>query len=125
VLVGETTYRATRDVIEYLEREPVEAKGKADPVPVWEAVDARSRLGMDLEQRTLSPLVPRADAVRFRDRARGDPEPQLVTLVGCRGSASASCRELFSASRRVPDIVWWQQVARFRGDGGASGLGGW
>src|SRR5258707_1957295 len=57
ILVGETTYRATRDLIEYLAREPVEAKGKADPVPVWEAVDARSRLGMDLEQRTLAPLV--------------------------------------------------------------------
>src|SRR5258708_25269480 len=59
VLVGEATYRATRDLIEYLEREPVEAKGKADPVPVWEAVDALSRLGMDLEQRTLSSLVGR------------------------------------------------------------------
>src|ERR1700756_442201 len=29
VLVGEATYRATRHVIEYVEREPVEAKGKA------------------------------------------------------------------------------------------------
>jgi class 3 adenylate cyclase len=38
VLVGETTYRATRDVIEYTERDPVTAKGKTDPIPVWEAV---------------------------------------------------------------------------------------
>src|SRR5438067_1336321 len=52
ILVGETTYRATRDLIEYAEREPVVAKGKADPLPVWEAVHARSRLGMDLEQRS-------------------------------------------------------------------------
>src|SRR5947208_10378832 len=60
VLVGETTYRATRDLIEYAERESVVAKGKADPLPVWEAVHARSRLGMDLEQRTGLPLVGRA-----------------------------------------------------------------
>src|SRR3954454_11968758 len=49
VLVGEPTYRATRDAIEYVEHEPVVAKGKTEPVPVWEAVQARSRLGMDLE----------------------------------------------------------------------------
>src|SRR5437660_810325 len=43
ILVGEATYRATRHVIEYREAEPVEAKGKAEPIPVWEAVSARSR----------------------------------------------------------------------------------
>src|SRR5438067_11905510 len=48
VLVGESTYRATRHVIEYAEREPVVAKGKDEPIPVWEAVQARSRLGMDI-----------------------------------------------------------------------------
>ena len=35
VLVGEQTYRATDRVIEYVAHEPVEAKGKAQPVPVW------------------------------------------------------------------------------------------
>src|SRR5213595_2304797 len=42
VLVGETTYRATRDLIEYAEREPVVAKGKSDPLRVWEALGTRS-----------------------------------------------------------------------------------
>src|SRR5512144_1261053 len=50
ILVAEPTYRATRDAIDYVEAEPVAAKGKAEPVRVWEAVNARSRLGMDLEQ---------------------------------------------------------------------------
>jgi class 3 adenylate cyclase len=114
VLVGETTYRATRDVIEYLEREPVEAKGKADPVPVWEAVDARSRLGMDLEQRTVVRLVGRVrelDAlVGAFDRARGDREPQLVTLVGAPGiGKSRLVAELFARLDASPDIVWWRQ----------------
>jgi class 3 adenylate cyclase len=35
VLVGEATFRATRTAIEYEVREPVEAKGKSRPVPVW------------------------------------------------------------------------------------------
>src|ERR671929_125585 len=38
VLVGETTYRATRDTIDYVEHEPVVAKGKSEPIAVWEAV---------------------------------------------------------------------------------------
>src|SRR6478736_591015 len=51
ILVGEATWRATRDRIEYAEHDAVSAKGKASPVSVWEAVQAKSRLGMDLEQR--------------------------------------------------------------------------
>jgi class 3 adenylate cyclase/tetratricopeptide (TPR) repeat protein len=38
VMVGELTYQATRDVIEYEEAEPIAAKGKSEPVPVWVAV---------------------------------------------------------------------------------------
>src|SRR4051812_25522572 len=89
VLVGESTFRATRDTIEYAEREPVAAKGKAAPVPVWEAVQARSRLGMDLEQRALLPLVGRLHELETIDaaleRAQREREPQLVTLVGVPG----------------------------------------
>src|SRR5213592_3476942 len=47
VLVGETTYRATSQAIEFRELHPVEAKGKEEPVPVWEAVEARSRIGTE------------------------------------------------------------------------------
>src|SRR5205809_5003077 len=43
ILVGGTTYRATSHVIEYRDADPVQAKGKTEPVPVWEAVAARSR----------------------------------------------------------------------------------
>src|SRR6476646_9485631 len=45
ILGGEGTYRATSHVIDYREAPPVEAKGKAEPVQVWEAVAARSRFG--------------------------------------------------------------------------------
>ena len=40
ILVGETTYRATQHAIEFREAPPVHGKGKAEPIPVWEAVDS-------------------------------------------------------------------------------------
>ncbi len=37
VLVDETTYRATRSAVDYEDAEAVEAKGKAEPIAVWQA----------------------------------------------------------------------------------------
>jgi class 3 adenylate cyclase len=114
ILVGETTYRATRETIEYAEHQPVAAKGKADPVPVWEAVEARSRFGSDVEQRTLLPLVGRRreldtmlDAL---DRVRREREPQLVTLVGVPGiGKSRLVAELFATLRGSTELMYWRQ----------------
>src|SRR5437667_497142 len=38
ILVGALTHEATRDAIEYRDAEPIAAKGKSEPVQVWEAV---------------------------------------------------------------------------------------
>jgi class 3 adenylate cyclase/tetratricopeptide (TPR) repeat protein len=113
VLVGETTYRATRDVIEYAAHEPVVAKGKAEPIPVWEAVQARSRLGMDVERATL-PLVGRVRELSVIldafERAKAEREPQLVTLVGVPGiGKSRLVGEFFTRLEGQPDLVWWRQ----------------
>src|SRR3954449_9864778 len=110
VLVGETTYRATRDVIEYADHEPVTAKGKAEPIPVWEAVQVRSRLGMDVERATL-PLVGRTRElsviVEAFERAKSEREPQLVTLVGVPGiGKSRLVGEVFSRLQRPPGLLW-------------------
>jgi class 3 adenylate cyclase/tetratricopeptide (TPR) repeat protein len=114
VLVAEATHRATRDVIEYVEAEPVVAKGKADPIRVWEAVDARSRFGMDIDQRVLLPLVGRTHELAALtgafDRVRSELEPQLVTLVGVPGiGKSRLVAELFQRLDAGPDLVWWRQ----------------
>ena len=113
VLVGESTYRATRDVVEYAEHEPVVAKGKTEPIPVWEAVQVRSSLGMDVERAVL-PLVGRARElgviVEAFERARSEREPQLVTLVGVPGiGKSRLVGEFFSHLEGHPDLVWWRQ----------------
>lgn len=41
IVVGEETYRATRDAIEYREAEPIAAKGKSEPVLVWDVIGVR------------------------------------------------------------------------------------
>jgi class 3 adenylate cyclase/tetratricopeptide (TPR) repeat protein len=114
ILVGEGTYRATRHVIDYREAEPVEAKGKAEPVKVWEAVAARSRFGSDVEQKLRTPLVGRerergflADALT---RARTEESAQLVTLVGVPGiGKSRLVAELFQIIEAEPDLTSWRQ----------------
>src|SRR5918994_563161 len=57
ILVDETTYRATSTVIEYRDAEPVQAKGKSEPVRVWEVVAPRTRLGVDIAFRGGAELI--------------------------------------------------------------------
>jgi class 3 adenylate cyclase/tetratricopeptide (TPR) repeat protein len=114
ILVGEQTYRATDRQIVYRELEPVEAKGKAEPVPVWEALEPRSRFGVDIGGEGRAPLVGRdreldllADALR---RARSDRSTQLVTLVGVPGIGKS--RLLFELSRIADaddELIVWRQ----------------
>jgi class 3 adenylate cyclase len=114
ILVGEATYRATRHAIEYREAPAVEAKGKSEPVKVWEAVTARSRFGSDVEQKLRTPLVGRerersmlADSLA---RARSEQSAQLVTLVGVPGiGKSRLVAELFQITESDPDLIAWRQ----------------
>src|SRR6188472_1425821 len=41
ILVGEQTYLAAKDAFEFREAEAIQAKGKSEPVPVWEVVAER------------------------------------------------------------------------------------
>ncbi len=114
ILVGEATFRATRDRIEYREAPSVEAKGKSEPIRVWEAVAARSRFGDDVEQRQRSALVGRARElgmlVDALARCRRELTPQLLTLVGVPGiGKSRLVTELLQVVDRDPDLIWWRQ----------------
>src|SRR5256885_9577845 len=55
ILVGEATYRATAETIDYSEHPPGEAKGKEEPIPVWEGAQARARFGVDLAPEARTP----------------------------------------------------------------------
>jgi len=114
ILVGETTWRATRQAIAYADREPVQAKGKAEPVAVWEALEARARLGVDVTQASHAALVGRDEELGvLRDalsRAQREPSVQLVTLVGVPGiGKSRLVYELMKDIRGSPALVTWRQ----------------
>jgi class 3 adenylate cyclase len=114
ILVGEATQRATAQGIEYREAAPVEAKGKANPVPAWEAVAARARYGFDVEQRPRTQLVGRERELDVLtgalERVRKDLSPQLVTLVGVPGiGKSRLIAELFQIVDRDPELILWRQ----------------
>src|SRR6266540_755976 len=51
IVVGELTYRATRHAVEYRDAEPVAAKGKSKPVPIWEVAGLRDGAVGDREGR--------------------------------------------------------------------------
>ena len=114
VIVDETTYRATRHAVDYREAAPVEAKGKAEPISVWEASEARARLGSEVLDHVAGDLVGRErelTALRAAfDRAREESSPQLVTLVGVPGIGKS--RLLYELSRVVdalPELTTWRQ----------------
>ena len=114
ILVDETTYHATAPAIEYREAEPVQAKGKADPVAVWEAVEPRWRFGVDVEQRGPAELVGRSEELDLLtdalSRARRERASQLVTLVGVPGIGKS--RLVFELSQAVdadPELIYWRQ----------------
>jgi predicted ATPase/class 3 adenylate cyclase len=114
ILVDETTYRATQQPISYESRDSVEAKGKSEPIPVWEVIDARSRFGVDVAQVTGAPLVGREREVTLLrqtlERVRQEQSPQLVTLVGVPGiGKSRLVAELFETLESDPELITWRQ----------------
>ena len=114
ILVGETTYRATAETIEYREHTAVEAKGKEAPMPVWEVVQARARFGVDLDPEARTPLVGREREVEqlvgALERAREQRSPSWSRSSACRVSAragwSASCS---SRSSAADELTYWRQ----------------
>ena len=114
ILVGDQTHRATEHAIDYRAVEPVRAKGKSEPVRAWEAVEARSRLGVDVAQTATVPLVGRERelglVVSALARVSEERAPQLVTLVGVPGiGKSRLVHELLRTVDDAPDLVTWRQ----------------
>ncbi|HEY3035509.1 MAG TPA: AAA family ATPase, partial [Streptosporangiaceae bacterium] len=114
VLVGERTFRETRAVIDYRAAAPVAAKGKREPVPVWEALQARARLGVDVPLEARTALVGRERELHvLRDalaRVQAERTPQLVTLVGVPGiGKSRLLFELLQIVDAEADLISWRQ----------------
>ena len=97
VIVGRETYRATRHAVRYEELAAIDAKGKADAVEAWLAVEAATApadrplgttalVGRDRELELLRSVW---------SRAVNENRPHLVTLVGPPGiGKSRLCQEI-------------------------------
>ncbi|HET9242349.1 MAG TPA: AAA family ATPase [Gaiella sp.] len=112
ILVGSATYRGTERVIVYRPHDAVAAKGKVEPVEVWEAVEALGRAG-GLGDPQSSPLVgrehERALLLGAFARIRVDRSAQLVTLVGVPGiGKSRLVAELGQAVLDDEEIITWR-----------------
>src|SRR3954452_22477854 len=89
VTVGTTTHRLTRGLIEYEELEPLNLKGKSEPVPAWEAVRLLVSGTAARGARGAAPLIGREDEssllLSLFDRVVREERPHLVTVIGQAG----------------------------------------
>src|SRR3954452_536064 len=114
VVVGETTYRSTRDLFDYERLEPVSAKGKSGTIALWHAKAARRGIGVDVEPIARTPLIGREDDLALLQstyaRMLCESSTQLVTIVGEPGVGKT---RLTTEFRRwiddQPEIVFWRQ----------------
>jgi class 3 adenylate cyclase/tetratricopeptide (TPR) repeat protein len=114
IVVGEQTYRTTQAVFDWQALDPVALKGKAEPVPIWRPLGARSRFGTDLARGHATPLVGRDLEKRLLqdsfERSVREKSPQLVTVIGEPGvGKSRLVSELFGHVDAAPQLVRWRQ----------------
>jgi class 3 adenylate cyclase len=114
IVVGETTYRATKDLFEYEPLEAVAVKGKAESLPLWQAIAPRRRFGVDVEPIVRTPLIGRDDDLALLHstytRTLRDASVQLVTVTGEPGVGKT--RLLAEFRKWVddrPELVFWRQ----------------
>jgi class 3 adenylate cyclase/tetratricopeptide (TPR) repeat protein len=106
VTVGERTMRASDRAVNYRALEPLELKGKAAPVPAWEAVGliAEQAVGREAPARE-SPLIGREPELTaletLYERVLEEGTPQLVTLLGEAGVGKS--RVLREFERRLAE----------------------
>ncbi len=105
VVVGERTHRLTRDVIEYHDSRPLEVKGKATPLRVWEAVKPlpeRTEI-----RRIAAPLVGRHVELgllrNLYQRSYDEASVHVVTVVGQPGVGKSRLLREFLADVRDTD----------------------
>jgi class 3 adenylate cyclase len=113
VLVDAYTHRATERVIRYAEVDAVVAKGKAELVEAWRAVEPRSIVPEQARVGGLA-LVGRdgeADMLRGAlDRSRREPSTQLVSIIGEPGIGKTRLvEELGSYVEQLPGLITWRR----------------
>lgn len=112
IIVDEVTMRSSDSAIVFEPLEPVLAKGKSDPILVWRALEARSRVGQP-ETATATPFVgrehERALLLETFLRVERESTAQLITIVGEPGvGKSRLVTELRATLDDRAEIVTWR-----------------
>ncbi len=114
IVVGPSVYAAVKDVIELTELAPLTLKGKAEPVPAWNA------LSVPAKRRGERPALGLQSALMGRDeeltvlkqtlhRVESEGRPALVTLIGPAGvGKSRLVRELSAHVEGLPQTFYWR-----------------
>ena len=108
------TYRQTERVFDYEELEPVQVKGKAEPLALFRPLRPRARFGADVIRTHATALVGRELEkpllIGTFERSAQQRSCQLVTIVGEPGvGKSRLCAELFGYIEDRPGLVRWRQ----------------
>ena len=114
VAVSEPTFRRTERVFTFDRLEPVQVKGKTEPLQIWQPLAARSRFGADVIRTSATPLVgrefERSQLIATFERSATQRSCQLVTVVGEPGVGKTRlCTELFRYVEQRPGLVRWRQ----------------
>jgi class 3 adenylate cyclase/tetratricopeptide (TPR) repeat protein len=115
ILVDESTYRATQQVIEFRDADPVRAKGKAMPLLVWQVVGPRGGFGdVDLLRPPL-PFFGRRDQIGALNdaltRAQETSRAQLINAIGVAGIGKSRLVLEFASQlhARSDVLLYWLQ----------------
>jgi tetratricopeptide (TPR) repeat protein len=107
VLLGELTYRLVRDEVDVEEVEPLELKGKSEPVPAYRLMGVRETASTD--DRRGAPLVGREEELAALtsalDESAASSSCRLVTIVGDAGVGKSRLTSEFLAASRPRALV--------------------
>jgi class 3 adenylate cyclase/tetratricopeptide (TPR) repeat protein len=115
VVVGAAVYASTKDVIDYRELEPLDLKGKAGPVPAWQALRVRARRRgerppLGLEARLVGRDEELAVLKQTLQRVESEGHPALVTVLGNAGvGKSRLAWEFAKYVEGLPQILYWRR----------------
>jgi class 3 adenylate cyclase/tetratricopeptide (TPR) repeat protein len=109
ILVGEETYRASKHAIEYAEHESIAAKGKAEPVRVWQALGLREVAARGKVHD--APLVGRAVEIERLTALWATVQvagrPATATICGDPGiGKSRLVAEIAQRASETADVFW-------------------
>lgn len=109
VLVGQTTYSATSNVIDYEMCTPITAKNKAEPVPAWKATEVKGAKSKGLVRS--APLLGRAAEFdrlwELWERSRTEHHPYLATVIGNPGLGKTRLLTELTAKLGDAASVYW------------------